>query len=92
MNNKPTLSNWTLSPYITSLTKEQIENSFVELLEIYTKGIEKRMIKLVYNEMIVDYFWGNIYSTVSHFLKYPEKLSEKNIDRVFELFWDGISR
>ena len=80
------------SPYITSLTKEQVENSFVELLEIYKKGIEKHEIKLVYNEMIVDYFWGNIYAAVSHFRKYPEKLTENNIELAFELFWDGISR
>jgi len=44
------------SPYITSLTKEQVENSFVELLEIYKEGIENHEIKFV-NEMIVDYFW-----------------------------------
>ncbi len=77
------------SPYITSLTKEQVENRFVELLDVYKKGIEKQEIKLVYNELVLDYFWGNIYSTVSHFRKYPEKLNEENIEMAFELFWDG---
>jgi AcrR family transcriptional regulator len=80
------------SPYITSLTKEQLENRFVELLEIYRKGIEKDEIKQVYDEMVLDYFWGNIFATVTHFGKYPEKLNEKNIDLAFELFWDGISK
>lgn len=80
------------SPYITSLTKEHVENRFVELLEVYRKGIEKQEIKLVYNELVLDYFWGNIYSTVSHFGKYPEKLNEENIEMAFELFWDGISK
>ena len=32
------------SHYITSLTKEQVENSFVELLEIYKEGIENHEI------------------------------------------------
>ena len=80
------------SPYITSLTKEQVENRFVELLEVYKKGVEGDEIKLMYNEMMIDYFWGNIYSTVSHFMKYPEKFNEKNMDLAFELFWDGISK
>ena len=80
------------SPYITSLTKEQAETRFVEVLEIYKKGIEKNEIKMVYNEMVMDYFWGNVFGTVSHFTKYPENLNEKNINLAFELFWDGISK
>jgi hypothetical protein len=59
---------------------------------VYKKGIEKQQIKTVDNEMVVDYFWGNIFSTVNHFKKYPEKLNEKNMDMAFELFWDGISK
>jgi AcrR family transcriptional regulator len=80
------------SPYITSLTKEQIENRYDELVEVYNWGFKKNELKLVYNELLLDYFWGNIYSTVSHFQKYPEKLNEKNINLAFELFWDGVSR
>jgi AcrR family transcriptional regulator len=80
------------SPYISSLTKNEIENRFIELLEVYKKGIEKQQIKAIDNEMVVDYFWGNIFSTVNHFKKYPEKLNEKNMDMAFELFWDGISK
>ncbi len=80
------------SPYITSLTKEQIENRFLELLQVYKRGIEKQEVKVVYNEMLLDYFWGSIYSTVTHFSKYPQNLNEKNIELAFELFWDGISK
>jgi len=80
------------SPYITSLTKEQIENRFDELVEVYRWGIKKHEIKPVYNEMLLDYFWGNIYSTVTHFQKYPEKLDQKNIEMAFQLFWDGVSQ
>lgn len=80
------------SPYITSLTKEQIENRYDEFVEVYNWGFKKNELKLVYNELLLDYFWGNIYSTVSHFQKYPDKLNEKNINLAFELFWDGVSR
>ena len=78
------------SPYITSLTKEHLENRYDELVEFYMQGTEKQEIKMVYNELLLDYFWGNIYSTVTHFQKYPEKLNEKNLNMAFELFWEGI--
>jgi len=40
----------------------------------------------------MDYFWGNVFNTVMHFEKYPEKMNKENIELSFELFWDGISR
>lgn len=80
------------SPYITTLTKEQVENKFVELIEIYKLGVEKEEIKVIDDEMLMDFFWGNIFSTVSYFVKYPEKLSEESLNMAFELFWDGISK
>lgn len=80
------------SPYITLLTKERIENRFIELLEVYKKGLKAHEIKKIYDELLIDYFWGNVFNTVSHFEKNPEKMNQKNIDLSFELFWDGISR
>jgi AcrR family transcriptional regulator len=80
------------SPYITSLTKEQIETQTESMLGVYIKGIEKREIKEIPFEMAMDYFWGNVVSIVNYFEKYPENLNEKNLDLAFELFWDGISQ
>jgi len=80
------------SPYITSLTKEQIETRFDDLIKFYKKGMECSEIKMVNDEMMLDYFWGTIFSTVNHFNKHPERLNEKNINFAFELFWDGISK
>ena len=80
------------SPYITSLTREQIETYTESMLGIYKNGIEKQKIKEISFEMVLDYFWGNIVTAVIHFGKYPENLNEKNLDVVFELFWDGISK
>lgn len=80
------------SPYISTLTKEQIENRFDELIEVYKNGIECSEIKMVYDEMMLDYFWGTVFATVTHFIKHPEKLNEKNMNLSFQLFWDGISK
>ncbi|WP_321423334.1 TetR/AcrR family transcriptional regulator [uncultured Methanobacterium sp.] len=80
------------SPYITAFTKGRIEEKFVELLEIYKKGFEEGKIKEIYDELLMDYFWGNILNTIMHFEKNPEKMNKENVDLSFELFWDGISR
>lgn len=80
------------SPYITTFTKERIENKFIELLEVYKKGFMENEIKEVYDELLIDYLWGTIFNTVMHFDKYPEKMNKENIELSFELFWDGISK
>lgn len=79
------------SPYITSLTKEQAETRFEDLLIVYKKGIERQEIKTVNDEMMLEYFLGTIFSTVNYFTKHPEQLNNKNMKFAFELFWDGIS-
>jgi AcrR family transcriptional regulator len=80
------------SPYITSLTKEQIETHAESMLGIYKNGIEKQKIKEISFEMVMDYFWGNVVATVTHFEKYPENLNKENLNIAFELLWDGISK
>lgn len=79
------------SPYITSLTQEQLETRTEDILGIYKMGIEKQEIKAISFELAMDYFWGNVVAIVNHFERYPDKLDEKNLDMAFELFWDGIS-
>jgi AcrR family transcriptional regulator len=80
------------SPYITSFTKGRIEEKFVELLEVYKKGFKEGKIKKMYDELLMDYFWGNILNTIMHFENNPEKMKKENIELAFELFWDGISK
>lgn len=79
------------SPYISSLTKEQAETRFEDILTFYRKGIEHHEIKNVNDEMMLEYFWGTIFSTVSYFTKHPERLNDENMNLSFELFWDGVS-
>ncbi len=80
------------SPFITSLTKEQLETQTDDLLKIYEEGILDKELKDVSFELMLEYFWGNVVSTINYFNKYPEKLGEEDIDKAFELFWDGVSR
>lgn len=79
------------SPYITSLTKEQLETTTDDLLGVYKKGIADEELKDVSFEIMIEFFWGNVVSTINYFNKYPEKLVNENLDKSFELFWDGVS-
>lgn len=80
------------SPYITSLTKEEIENRLEMALEAYTVGLKKHEIKNISYELIVDFLWGSIVATVGHIEKYPEKSIPDVKEQAFDLFWDGISQ
>lgn len=79
------------SPFITSLTKEQLETQTDELLGVYKKGVQQKELKNVSFEIIIEIFWGNIISTVNFLNKYPEKKDNVNLENIFELFWSGIS-
>lgn len=79
------------SPYITSLTKEQLETQTDALLGVYKKGIQDKEIKKIPFEIIIEFFWGNVVSTLNYINKYPEKLGDESLNQAFELFWDGIS-
>jgi len=79
------------SPYITSLTQEQLETYTESMLGIYKVGVEDQKIKKIPFKMAMDYLWGNIVATVNHFERYPENMNEKNLNAAFELLWNGIS-
>lgn len=79
------------SPFITSLTKEQLETQTDELLGVYKTGIEHKELKKVSFEIMIEFFWGNVVSTLNYLNKYPEKLDDINLNHAFELFWSGIS-
>jgi len=80
------------SPYITSLTKEQLETKTDDLLGVYKKGIEQHELKKISFGLMVEFFWGNVVSTINYLNKHPELLDEKNFNDAFELFWSGISQ
>jgi AcrR family transcriptional regulator len=94
--NKPEMFQFILSfhcsPYITSLTKEEIENRLEMALEAYTVGLKKHEIKNISYELIVDFLWGSIVATVGHIEKYHQKNNSDIKEQAFDLFWDGISQ
>ena len=54
--------------------------------------MEQKKIKELPFELVVGYLWGNLTSTMNYFGRFPQKNNKQNINTVFELFWDGISK
>lgn len=79
------------SPYITHLTRHEASSQF-EYWAIIIKEIENsHELKQVYPEFFEDFIEGILNLCVDHFRKHPEKISEENIDLVFDICWNGIA-
>ena len=79
------------SPFITNLTREQAMGQYESIIGLFEQAIKDGIIKATYPEFVVDYFEGIFNLAVSHFRKYPDKISEENLDMTFDICWDGIA-
>ena len=79
------------SPFITHLTREQAKGQYESIIGLFEQAIKDGIIKATYPEFVVDYFEGIFNLAVSHFRKYPDKISEENLDMTFDICWDGIA-
>jgi AcrR family transcriptional regulator len=80
------------SPFISHLTKEQAMGEYQSTFCLFEQAISDGLIKPAYPEFVADYFEGIFNLAVSHFRKYPEKISEENLDLAFDMCWNGIAR
>jgi hypothetical protein len=58
-------------------------NLFTNISDPIMELCESGIIKQIYPEYIMDYFQGMMYTTVIHFMKYPEKFTDENISQAF---------
>ncbi len=80
------------STIISKITREEAMNLFANISEPINELSESGLIKESYPEFIMDYFQGMMYTTVMHFMKYPEKFTDENISQAFEIFWNGLEK
>ena len=80
------------SPFISKLTREQAKSQYEMFTEIYERAIKEDLFKRTYIEFIPDYFEGIFNMAITHFRKHPERVSEENLDMAFEICWSGIAR
>jgi len=85
------LMQFTNSPFITKLTREEVYGQYEFLSVFYREALEKKVFKDVYLEFIQDYFEGVANCAIGHFRKYPDKISKENLNLVFDIIWNGIA-
>lgn len=80
------------SPFISKLTKEQAMNQYEAISDLFEEAMEEDLIKSDYPEFVADYFEGVFNLAVSHFRKHPEEISEENLEKAFDICWNGIAK
>jgi len=79
------------SPFITHLTREQAMSQYEAISDLFEQAMQEGVIKSSYPEFVADYFEGVFNLGVSHFRKHPENISEENLEKAFDICWDGIA-
>jgi AcrR family transcriptional regulator len=79
------------SPFITNLTKEQAMDQYESIMGVFDQAIKEGIMKATYPEFVGDYFEGIFNLAISHFRKYPERISEENLEMAFYICWNGIA-
>ncbi len=78
------------SPFITKLTRDTALDHFEYLTNIINELVGSGELKTVYPEFIEDFLEGVFNLAITHFRRHPDKISEENIDLVFDICWHGI--
>ena len=79
------------SPFITKLTKQEISNSFLFLRKIFNQALEDKQIIQCDIELIISLYYSHINTTTMYFLNKPEKKDiEALAEKSFSIFSNGL--
>ncbi len=79
------------SPFITKLTRDEALSQFESIQDLINETVNSDSIKNVYPEFFMDFIEGTFNLGMNHFRKHPEKISEENMNMMFDICWNGIS-
>ena len=79
------------SPFITKLTRDEAINQFEFIQDIIEEAVNSDSVKEIYTEFFMDFIEGIYTLGMNHFKKHPEKISEENMNMMFDVCWNGIS-
>jgi AcrR family transcriptional regulator len=79
------------SPFISKLTREEALSQFEFIHDMMDESVKSDTVKNIYPEFFMDYFEGMFVLGMNHFRKHPEKISEENMDMIFNICWNGIA-
>ena len=79
------------SPFITKLTRDEAMSQFEFIQDIIEEAVNSDFVKDFYPEFFMDFIEGTFTLGMNHFRKHPEKISEENMNMMFDICWNGIS-
>lgn len=78
------------SPYITSLSKEVIEEEFKDFRIFIEGGIKAKDLRNVPVDMILSVVEGGFHSATEYFLNHD--FSDTDLELFFEMYWNAVKR
>ena len=79
------------SPFITKLTRDEAMSQFEYMQDLIEEAVNSDSVKDIYPEFFMDFIEGIFNLGMNHFKKHPEKISEENMNLMFDICWNGIS-
>ena len=79
------------SPFITKLTRDEAMSQFEFFTDLIEEAVKSDSVKNAYPEFFMDFFEGVVILGMNHFRKHPEKISEENMNMMFDICWNGIA-
>ena len=80
------------SPFITKLTRDEAMNQFEFIGDIIEEAVQSNTVKNIYPEFYKDFLEGMFVLGMNHFRRHPEKISEENMNIIFDVCWNGIAK
>lgn len=78
------------SPYSALVNKEEVEKSFLPMINVLHKGIEQKIIKDVDHDILAAFIYYPILILSNSKLCAGFEKNEKNIETAFTMAWDAV--
>ncbi len=79
------------SPFITKLTRDEAMSQFEFIQDLIEEAVNSESVKDIYPEFFMDFIEGTFTLGMNHFKKHPDKISEENMNMMFDVCWNGIA-
>jgi len=79
------------SPFITNMTKEEGINRLAFLYDFIESSKSLNILKDIPPDLLIDLTYGTISAMIYNILKFPERINDKEyMEKAFSIFWDSI--
>jgi AcrR family transcriptional regulator len=79
------------SPFITKLTRDEAMSQFEFIQDMVEEAVNSDSVKNIYPEFFMDFIVGTFTMGMNHFKNHPDKISEENMNMMFDICWNGIA-